>query len=127
MKMPNFRLHDTQAAAGAVLGMLSLLMVGALAVTVLRNFDPEQKVIWFNEKSKGLSRFREPLIFGLAGLATVVGCFSGSLGFSSLGQKRNERQGLSWLGLALGAFCVVVAVLFLITWMRLKEPIITAT
>lgn len=116
MKMPNFRLYDTQALFSAIIGAISVLFVIALAVVVARNFDPHSKVIWFNPRN----RWREPAIFAATAGAVLCGVISGWMGFNSLGQKRNNRQGMSWLGLALGAFSMVLAVVGLVAWQKLK-------
>lgn len=116
MKMPNFRLYDTQALFSAILGAIALAFVIAMLIVVSRNFDPHQKVIWFNPKS----RYREPIIFAATGGAILFGIISGSMGFNSLGQKRNNRQGMSWLGMALGAVSMVLAVIGLVAWQKLK-------
>ncbi len=124
MKMPNFRLYDTQATFGATLGVLGLLAIFALGVLVFKNFDTQQKVIWYNPASKGLTRFREPAVLAVAAATVLIGGVAGVLGFNSLGQKRNNRQGMSWLGLALGALSIVLAALALVAWMRMRIPII---
>ncbi len=116
MKLPNFRLYDTQALFSAILGVIALLFVIALAIVVTRNFDAHQKVIWFNPKS----RFREPIIFAATAGAILSGIIGGSMGFNSLGQKRNNRQGMSWLGMALGALSMVLAFIGLVAWHKLK-------
>ena len=127
MKMPNFRLYDTQATFGATLGVLGLLSIFVLCVLVFKNFDAQQKVIWFNPASKGLSRFREPAVLTVAAGTVLIGGVAGILGFNSLGQKRNNRQGMSWLGLALGALSIVLAALALMAWNRMRISIISPT
>ncbi len=126
MKMPNFRLYDTQATFGATLGVLGLLSIFALGVLVFKNFDTQQRVIWYNPASKGLTRFREPAVLAVAAGTVLIGGVAGVLGFNSLGQKRNNRQGMSWLGLALGALSIVLAALALVAWMRMRIPIISS-
>jgi len=116
MKMPNFRLYDTQAIVSAIVGVISVLFVVALFIVVARNFDPHAKVIWFNPKNK----VREPLIFAATAGAVLGGIIAGAMGFNSLGQKRNNRQGMSWLGLALGALSFVLAIMGLVAWQKLK-------
>ena len=126
MKLPNFRLYDTQATFGATLGVLSFLVIFALAVLVFKNFDRQQKVIWYNPSAAGgLGKYREPLILTCAAAAVLVGAVAGALGFNSLGQKRNNRQGLSWLGLTLGALSIVLAALVLVAWTKLRLAIIS--
>ncbi len=124
MKLPNFRLYDTQALFGAVLAILALLVLPVLLVLIFKNFDTQQNVIWINPGSKGFGKYREPLVLVASAVIVLLGAIGGILGFNSLGQKRNNRQGLSWIGLAFGALSIVLAALSLVAWMQLKLPIV---
>lgn len=124
MKLPNFRLYQTQAVAGLLLGIVGIGFVVAMSFVTFRTFDSQQKVIWYNPNASGLAGAREELVLLCGGLAALVGVIGGVMGFNSLGQKRNERQGFSWLGLALGAFSFTAALVVLFAWQRLKEEII---
>jgi hypothetical protein len=126
MKLPNFRLYDTQARFSTFLGVLALIVIPPLAFLVFKTFDRQNSIIWYNAQAKGLTRFREPIIVAMSAAAIGIGVLSGVLGFNSLGQKRNEKQRLSWIGLALGALSVTGAALILFTWLRLKETTITS-
>jgi hypothetical protein len=123
MKMPNFRLSETQAIFGALIGVVSVLSLVALAAITFRNFREGR--IWYDPQGSGLTGYRRPLIFALTGMTIVLSGIGGMLGFSSLGHKRNNRQGLSWIGLMLGAFCITGAAVCWYAWFRLNEPIIS--
>ncbi len=56
--------------------------------------------------------------------AGLAGALAGVLGFNSLGQRRNTKQGRSWLGMASGALVVVGALVLFYAWRILSEPII---
>lgn len=126
MKMPNFKLHETQARASVVFGLLACLGIAALAILVLKGYDNQMKVIHYSTQSS-LGKYRKLLVMaatgGSAGLAIVAGLF----GFSSLGEKRNKKQGWSWLGLGIAAITFSVAITLLVAWFELSQPIIVAS
>ena len=124
MKLPNFRLHETQARLAGIFGILAILCLAALAVVVFKNFSREMMAINFNPQS-GLGRYRKMIVFGVSAMTIGIGLAAGFLGFSSLGEKRNTKQGMSWLGLLLGALAVSIAPVFLFAWTELSQSIIT--
>lgn len=120
MKLPNFRLFDTQALFAALLGVSAMMMIAAEAVLVFRQYDSKSAVIWYPAKPKGIQKYRLPLIYATGAAAVVLGGIGLALGFNSLGEKRNTRQRLSWLGLATGGFGVVGACILLFAWWNLS-------
>lgn len=123
MKLPNFRLYETQARFGSALGVSGVVLLLVLAYSVFHGFTAQEMVIPYNSK-EGLGQYRQYLVLGLGGLSLGTGFFAALLGFGSLGQKRNPKQGLSWLGLALGAFVMAAAPVLLFAWMKLREDVI---
>lgn len=120
MKLPNLRLHETRATASVWLGGLGLLCVLALAYCVFRGFNLEHKTIPYNARV-GIGRFRPYLVYGWTASSLLIGAISAFLGFGSLGQKRNKKQGRSWMGLFIGAIAVSTAPVLLYAWMRFSE------
>ena len=125
MKMPNFRLYDTQATTAMIAAIAGLVLALGTAFVVFKGIDTNQWVIPFN-KDEGKSQYRQPIIFAAAPLAIVLGLTGGILGFRSLGQARNTRQGRSWLGMTVGAVVVAIAPVLIASWKQLSEPIISA-
>lgn len=125
MKMPNFRLYDTQATAAMIAALTGLVLVLGTAFVVFKGIDTNQWVIPFNQ-NEGKSQYRQPIIFAAAPVAIVLGLTGGILGFRSLGQSRNTRQGRSWLGMTVGAVVVAMAPVLIASWKQLSEPIINA-
>ena len=123
MKLPNFRLPETQAKASMVFAVLALLALAALAFCVFKGFQLETRVIPYNAEA-GMGRFRKYIVFGGTAATVLVGATAGLLGYSSLGQKRNNRQGCSWLGMLLGAMAVSLAPVLFFAWQELSEAII---
>lgn len=125
MKMPNFRLYDTQATTALLAGTLGLVGLAALSVVVLKGLDLKQYVIPFNNQA-GLSQYRQPLVYAIGPACVILGAVGGILGFRSLGQARNNRNGQSWLGMMIGAVVVAIAPVLIATWIQLSEPVIVA-
>jgi hypothetical protein len=123
MKLPNLRLYETQAQASLVLSVLALVGTLLLALFVFKGFDAEQKIVVYNPEG-GFGVLRRPLVFGGSAMVILVGGTAGILGFNSLGQKRNKKQGLSWLGMCLGALAVAIAPILFYAWRVFSEPII---
>jgi hypothetical protein len=123
MKLPNFRLYDVQATASTLLGILGLCCVLALVCFVFKGFNWQEKVVRYNPDA-GMGAYRKPLVIGTTALAALIGISAGALGFNSLGQKRNSRQGRSWLGMSVGALVLAGAPVLFYAWERFSEPII---
>ncbi len=125
MRLPNFRLHDTQATTSLVLGVLGFICALMLAACVFRglNTDTRQMVIPYDPDGR-LGQFRKPLVFGMSAATVLVGVVAGLIGFISLGQRRNTKQGRSWLGMASGALAVPIAMILFFAWYKLSEPVI---
>ncbi len=125
MKMPNFRLHETQAQASLLFGLLACLSAAVLCVLVFWNFDPEMRVIPYSAVST-FGRYRKILVAAGTAITVGIAVIAGMLGFNSLGQKRNSRQGLSWIGLIIAAVTLSSAIVLFVAWMELSQPIITS-
>ena len=123
MRLPNFRSFTTQAVTGILLASLAVVTVMALAYCAIRGLDWENKVINYNAK-EGMGQYRPNLVLGLTALTVLISLGAGALGFNSLGQKRNERPGLSWLGLAVAALCIPAAVSIFFFWNTFAESIL---
>ncbi|MBK8268975.1 MAG: hypothetical protein IPK83_11990 [Planctomycetes bacterium] len=125
MKLPNLRLYDTQAKFSLVLGLLSLLAAISMIYLVFRGFDSKQMAIYYNG-NEGIGKYRSLLVMGTTAICVLVGATGGIMGFNSLGQKRNSKQGLSWVGLMTGAISIAMSIVLLFAWKQLSDPIITS-
>ena len=119
MKLPNFRLYTTQATTGLLAGLAGLACLGMLAACVFYNFQPENMIIPYNPEGRGQYRFY--LVMGLTGTCLLIGAIAGVMGFRSMGEKRNTRQGHSWAGLALGTLIIPAAIVLCHIWRTLSE------
>ncbi len=123
MKLPNFRLYDTQATASLVLGLLGVVWALMLAFFVFKGFESENMAVTYDPRA-GLGQFRRPIVFVTTAMVVMSGGVAGILGFRSLGQRRNTKQGRSWLGMTLGALAVAVAPVLFVAWRLFSQPII---
>lgn len=125
MKFPNFRVYETQATTAMILGVLGLAGIAMLTLFVFWGFVADQMVIVY-DPAGARGQFRKALVFMTAALSMVVAVVAALMGFNSLGQARNTKQGRSWLGMTLGAVNFAAALVLLVAWLRLSEPVIKA-
>lgn len=128
MKIPNLRLYETQATASLWISILSLLCIPVLAFCVFKgsNANYGSISILYNAE-EGLGRFRPYLVYGSAAATFLAGFLAGILGFNSLGQKRNSKQGLSWTGMLIGALAMSIAPILFFVWREFSEKAILAS
>jgi hypothetical protein len=97
-----------------VFSVLAALACLVLAVLLVRNWH------------SGLNQvvFRKPVfkivVVGCAGLSMLLAVFGTALGFNSAGQRRNNRQRLSWTGFFLGSGVFTLAVVLFAAFWFLK-------
>ena len=123
MKMPNFRLSETQANAAVLLGLLGLVTLALLGFVALKNFNTQTWTILYSGTSTW-GRYRGTLVYLFTAIAVLLGVVAVAMGFSSLGQKRNTKQGRSFLGMAIGAVIVAIAPMFFTMWLWRSEEVI---
>jgi len=111
MSRLNLRRFDVQARVSAALSLLAAAPMLAAGWAAWRRYDPELRAIRY-----GSGSWLMPALLGCAALGVIAGGLGMFLGASSAGQRRNDRQGLSWIGFFVGAIAVtgsmVVAVAF---------------
>jgi hypothetical protein len=123
MKMPNFRLSETQATASMIVGIAGLASLVLLSMVVLRNFNTQTWTILYSEVSQ-FGRFRKMLVMLFTASTVLLGCVALAMGFSSLGQKKNTKQGRSFMGMAIGGVAIAVAPVLLVMWIQRAESVI---
>src|SRR5437667_5575842 len=101
--MPNFRLFETQARWSVYLSLFAAILLVGLTYFVFKGVDWDYRLIPFKPDSPGLGHIRQPAIYGAAVVVVLLSVFAAGFGYNSLGEKRNERQGWSWLGLLVGS------------------------
>jgi hypothetical protein len=123
MKLPNFRLYETQATASLMAGVACVVSLLCLSYVVFRNFDAQAGVISYNSEA-GMGQYRPSLVTLGSVISGGLGALAAILGYSSLGQKRNTTQGRSALGLILGAIAVGLTPVLFYAWRMMSEAII---
>ena len=124
MSLPNFRLYDTQARFSLVCGVLALGALVVLAVVTFRGLN--QGVVLYHP-SKGFSQYRPLLVYVVGAVTILLGVTGGLLGFRSLGQARNTKQGFSWMGMLICAAVTAIAPVMIFAWKTLAEPVLQQT
>ena len=110
--------HDTQAKVGAMISLASCVGLAALAFLVLRHIDWGQWVITY-----GKTRFQLTLVVGA--ITILMAAIGFGMGWSSAGQRRNDKQSLSWIGFFVGAAVISLAVILLFVIYMRGEQVIT--
>jgi hypothetical protein len=123
MKLPNFRLYETQATFSMLLGLAGGICAAMLAVCVFRGFDTAEFAVTYDPDGR-FGRFRRPLVYGLTVITVLAGVVAVWVGFRSLGERRNTRQSHSWLGMMLGALVVAAAPVLCFAWRQFGQPLI---
>lgn len=126
MKLPNFRLYDTQATTSMLVAVFCAMCLLMMSVVVFKGINTTNWVIPYNPEA-GLGQYRPPLVMLFTAVSILGGLVAAFMGFRSLGQQRNTKQGRSMIGLLLGVVVIPLAIVLYATWKELSEPIIRST
>lgn len=113
----SLRRYDTQARVGLVLGILSALaLLGLVGLILTSNLSWADRAFSFGAR-------RKAAMMGATAVTLALGAAAAGFGYNSAGQRRNDRQGLSWLAFFIGAGTISLGlILFLI--MRLRGELV---
>lgn len=113
----SLRRYDTQARVGVFLSILSILsLLGFAGLILTSSIDWAQFSFSYGARRKLAMLGATAVTLGLAAAAA-------GFGYNSAGQRRNDRQGLSWLAFFTGAG-VIVLCLILFLFMRTRGDIV---
>lgn len=109
----SLRRYDIQARVSVLLSALALVVLAGTAVSIIRPMNWAEKTIPYKK-----STLRMPVIYatGFAGLA--LGAAGFGLGFSSAGQRRNDKPLHSWLGFFLGGTAITLSLILLFLFFK---------
>lgn len=124
MALPNFRLPQTQARWSLYIALIAAIGLFPLGFLTFKGFQMETKSIWYSPVSK-FGKMRPPMVFAGTAAVMLCGMAAAGMGYSSLGEKRNDKQSMSWMGLLGGALSTSCAVICLIAWQMLNMSIIS--
>ena len=114
MARSSLRRYDVQAKYGIVLACASVAPCLGAVVMVLRNYDREFGHIIYG-RSTWMIAFGACV--GLAMLSGGTGCL---LGLNRASQRRNEKQGWSWIAFFLGGSVVTLGIILAIAFFILR-------
>ncbi|MBI4718033.1 MAG: hypothetical protein HY763_09535 [Planctomycetes bacterium] len=115
MNLGRFRRYDVQASYAAVLSALAVApLVGGLLLA-LRNYKPELGQIVY-----GARGYFVPAYFACIVASLLPGALGFVLGWSSAGQRRNDKPAHSWLGFFLGGGVVTLDIILVIAFLMLR-------
>lgn len=119
MGLASLRRFDVQANYACILSIASTLPCLAAVAFVVRNYRHELGQIVFG--TKGLF---VPIFFACILLSIVPSVLGFLLGWSSAGQRRNDKPTRSWIGFFVGGSVLTLDLILLIAFMMLhfRQP-----
>ena len=120
MGFRNLRRYDVQAGYALVCALASVVpLLGALGL-VLRNYESNIRQIVYGAQGNFLPMFLGCILVSL--LPAALGFF---LGWSSAGQRRNDRPIRSWIAFFVGGSVLTFNLILLIAFylLRLEYPV----
>ena len=113
----SLRRFENQALVSVIVSAISFLPLAAMTIFILKRMDWAEKTLYYGPRSKvGI------LACGLFALMSSTIGFG--FGLNSAGQRRNDKQQMSWIGFFLGALVLVLTfVVFAIFRLRGEELI----
>ena len=119
MGLDRLRRYDVQAGYAPVLSLVSVIPFLVAAGLAFRNYHSDLGQIVYGSRGVFL-----PLYAGCLLLSMMPAALGFLLGWSSAGQRRNDRPTRSWIGFFVGGgvltFDLILAVAFLM--LRLEQP-----
>jgi hypothetical protein len=117
----SLRRFENQALVSLVLSLLSVLtfagLAGVLAFFLRRGLDAKDLVFLYGPRGK--------MAVLLAAAATLFLSAAGfGFGLNSAGQRRNDKQRLSWIGFFVGALILAFTLVLVFFFMQRGEQII---
>lgn len=118
MILGQFRRFDVQANVAFLLSLLSTApFLAALALTI-RNYNGDLIQIAYGSGSKFV-----PLLLGCLLLSMAPSFLGFVLGWSSAGQRRNDKSNRSWIGFFVGGLVLTLDVILLLAFWKLRLEI----
>lgn len=113
------RRYDVQARYAVALAIIAIVPLLGGVVMLLRNYERELGHVVYGSGGRFV-----PLFLACLALSGLPGGLAFILGWSSAGQRRNDKPNYSWIGLFVGGSVATGSVILLIAfWMlRLQQP-----
>lgn len=103
----SLRRYDTQARISVLVSAASAVAALGVAVMMLQHLDRSDWTVYYGPT-------RRIVILAGAAVTFLLAAGGFGLGLNSAGQRRNDKQSLSWLGFFLGAsvLCVTLVLIY---------------
>ncbi len=118
MGFRSLRRYDVQANYALLLSLVSLLPFVGAVLLAFRNYQPGLGQITYGPKGLFL-----PAYLGCILLSAAPGAVGFLLGWSSAGQRRNDKPRRSWIGFFVGGTVLTMNLILLITFWMIRLPI----
>lgn len=115
MARGSLRRYDVQATYAVLTSLLSVAPLAGAIFLLLRNWESELGAIVHGSQGSFL-----PALAVCVGLAGVGGAVGLVLGINSAGQRRNDKQRLSWTGFFVGSAVVTGTIIVAIAFVMLR-------
>ncbi len=99
----SLRRYEDQARVSLVAALASAVTFVGLLVLVVRRFSLQELAVFYGQPT----RIAILVATAVTALLAVIGF---GLGINSVGQRRNEKQGLSWAGFFVAAAVLVLTI-----------------
>ena len=119
MGLGRLRRYDVQASYACVLSLVSIVpLIAAVTVALLR-YDHDLGQIIYGSKGFFLPAFGACVL-----LSVMPGAIGFVLGWSSAGQRRNDKPTRSWVGFFVGGAVLTFSLILLIAFLmlHLEQP-----
>ena len=113
----SLRRYDTQARVSAIFALASILTLIVMTYFVFRGTEWSEFVIYYG-------RNRKPIVYLAAAVNLFMATVAFGLGFNSAGQRRNDKQQLSWIGFFVSAGVIVMTFVLLYMFRTRGEQVI---
>ena len=102
----SLRRYDVQARFSMILSLVSVVTLVGMVAVIMRRLDTEAWLIHYGKPT-------QMALYGSA-LVTLALAVSGfGFGLNSVGQRRNDKPQLSWIGFFVGAGVLCLALILL--------------
>ena len=115
MARGSLRRYDVQARYAIILALVSIVPFLASAGLAIRNYSSDISNIIYMRGTKWL-----PVFLGSLALAMLLSALGFVLGWSSAGQRRNEKSSWSWMAFFIGGGVLTLSFVLLVAFMMLR-------
>ena len=113
----SLRRYDTQARVGVIISLLSIAPLMGLVALIGWKMEMSEWVLYYGPR---FSLAFYPTTLAALGLSTIGLGF----GFNSAGQRRNDKQKLSWIGFFVGVAVLCLTLILFVLFRLRAEPVV---